>query len=413
MLRLHGWRGAYQEVEERIPVGTDGSAIGDVASGICDLGLAVRCVAVPPEKLIELPLPAIAFLELPGKWRHFVVVSAIDDFNVRILDPATMQAASMRRDQYNQLNAGYFVIVRRWQSSARYLAAVVVFFLAVVGGVSFLRTRWLKKTRVIASILAVLLAVTCNGCRRPSDSAHVLEVPVTSYTKDVLDANEVVKYSFAFRNSSTREVSVRLGSPSCGCLSAELLPSDGAVAPGSSGAVNLTLRPTDDTHAGLFDAKVGLAVQETGEFFALSLSGAREGVGTDGFPYVIRPTNLKKRIFPPMKFLIYTREADTLFEILSISTQLSEQHDPKEPGRNSDSQLPQVNANWAAAVIGPAAAASLGDVIFYREIRVPVSASGDCKNSVAGCFIVRYKIRNGTVREGRVPVMVITENSSF
>lgn len=426
MLRLHGWKSTYPEVEKRIAVGPHGSSLADMQTAMCELGLPVCSVSCVPEDLRRLPLPAVALMEEEiGATRHFVVVTSVNEREVVFLEPNGLSEQSIPRAQFSQLSTGCYLAV----AEARFLGlpkSTVAFWLGVsiivVSLVLFLRSRRRPRfpsTSVMAmlGISFVLLGSGCTPTASDVSGSHgrnAIQVSRDFVQLDVIQLGTNVEYKFPFRNVSHSPLNVQLGRPSCGCLRADLIPQGGQIPVEGEGAITLVLRATERDDAGLLEAKVPLFVSGSHEVHLFGLRALVEGFAHYHQPYVIRPSHLKSRTFPPIKFLIFTREQDTPFELLGISSHAAPSHwlAPSSPQAQSPPTMFVGQGPAIKSLDLQIDKASFGDpqpyrgVLFVREILVPVSVSGEVV-SIDGHLAITYRIRHEPSRVGKVDVLML------
>jgi hypothetical protein len=425
MLRLRGWNGEYKEVEKHIPVGPSGSSMADMQAAMRELGVSVCSASCLPEQVCELPLPAIALIEEAGEVRHYVVVTDVDEFEVVFLEPSSVTEQRLPRAHFTQMSTGcYLIEVSRLQNAVERVA-VFSFgaFIVVVSLVFYIRRR--RRNRVPPGVAMLfcgvsVLFLSCDGCSPVESETSItqaknaIEIPRDFVQVDIIQRGANVEYTFPFRNVSKSPANVQLGRPSCGCLRVELSPKDGGLAAGHEGTIFLVLNVGDRDNAGLMEAKVPLFVRESDEVHFVTLRGLTEGLANYGQPYVIRRGHLEKNSIPPVKFLFFTKDRNSPFEIVSVTTHVGASHrltsdspQASSPRETLVGQGPPIRSLQVITdKISIGTPQPYQGALYLREITIPVSISGPV-DSIDGHFAVTYRIREESPRIGKVDLLLL------
>jgi len=105
-LKLPIWK--IRQVAGTTRIGTSAYGIVTAAESI---GLDAKGVEVSAEELNEIPLPAIAHLELKSGSHHFVVIYKIGKRFVKVMDPAIGKLVNMDREAFFQKWTGVAILV--------------------------------------------------------------------------------------------------------------------------------------------------------------------------------------------------------------------------------------------------------------------------------------------------------------
>ncbi len=431
MLRLHGWQGDYGEVEKRIPVGDNGSSMTDIESAMRELGYSFSNVVWLPERISELPVPAIALVGDNAAIRHFVVVTAVTEFEVVFLEPSGLTEKRMPRANFTQLTTGYYVVdlPRSLGVTGRIAVFLLGVLIAVLSIFIFVRQRqWLgAPPGVSTSVCAVLVMLLfSNGCTPPhngpstSKTNYCIDVPRDFMQVNVNQSSDKIEYTFPFRNISLSTINIELGAPSCRCLAVQLSPKDRRMAEGQEGAVTLSLHVTDE--GGLQEARVPVFVSDSDEAHFFTLRALAEGLAHDKQPIVIRRRHLENDSIPPVKFQIFTRERDTPFQIVSAATHESPIHwlkpdalearYPREVFVGKGPPIKQLRVRTDEIAVGMPK--PYHGVLYVREIVIPISVLTHVGigNSTDGHLAVKYRIRQESPRVGMVDILMLADDEN-
>ncbi len=164
-LKCHGYRVAYTELQDLIPLGERGSSFGDLHRAAAQLGADVDVLKTDVDRLAAADLPAIVLLEsAKAPSGHFVVLADVDETSVLITDPTSTSSARMPRAQFQRSWSGYAMTHR---PTPLLRTATGLLALTLGGAMILPGMRQWRRRRVAAS--AALLLALLPGC----DAAHV------------------------------------------------------------------------------------------------------------------------------------------------------------------------------------------------------------------------------------------------
>ena len=113
ILSLHGYDTTFDQVRAVTPVGSRGCSLAELQRAATACGVPTEVVKATPGALRALGLPAVVHMET-GSVRsgHFMVVSAIGEESVRLLDPTTAVAREMPRGEFERRWTSYALVIK-------------------------------------------------------------------------------------------------------------------------------------------------------------------------------------------------------------------------------------------------------------------------------------------------------------
>jgi Protein of unknown function (DUF1573) len=259
--------------------------------------------------------------------------------------------------------------------------------------------------------LWIFFNLACHGSNNEPSSVSIapLLVDKTEINLGELDWGCEAQGTFSFRNVSSETLQLSLGTPSCGCLSAKLIPHN-QLPPGIQGKLVLTLNTEERTAGGLVQGSVILAAKGHDISFRFVVSGFLEGfAGTDPpTDYVVRPRQYSSRAIPPLKFWMSTVRPDTECEVLSVTshheTMMAQVPPGETPPMTALPILEQVQPVLDRMKIKKNKELNAG-AGYITEVEVPVMVS-TLNKSTSGIFVIEYRLK-GRIRLASVHFLVL------
>jgi len=138
LLKLHGEKATYEEIESQLPVTRSGSSITDMRAYLRAQGLNATILKATPETLLRCPLPLIAHHEEEkATTGHYVIVLATDSERVDFLDGTTAIDTTQAMTEFRKNWSGYVLVIeeRPWWHRLFPVAFIL-------GGVSVCLALW-------------------------------------------------------------------------------------------------------------------------------------------------------------------------------------------------------------------------------------------------------------------------------
>jgi hypothetical protein len=147
LLHLQGRTGSFEEVREYVDVGDSGSSLASLQQAAAHFGQDLTVVTCPPNRLQQLPLPAIAHIEASNASpvAHYVVLLAVHDKSVVLFDWNVRSVDFYDRQDFSTRCSGFYLT--QYQRSRGQLLVIALSILnALIAAIVF--TRGFSVTRL-------------------------------------------------------------------------------------------------------------------------------------------------------------------------------------------------------------------------------------------------------------------------
>lgn len=296
-LRLVGCDPRYEELVSCVPVAEKGTSLREMLEGASHWRDGVSLVKVGDNQLASIPLPAIAHGWLDGSRAtegHYVVVVAVLPTSVVCLDVASGMVQRPSRAEFQSFASGYMLIAESnrtlfwpclyWGSAA----------LSLLVGMLLVRYWRQMGARVTQTLMLALAGVTFSGCA-PSggiDSGSagsagtatsnppvpVLRVSASRRELGTVALGSEARATFTLSNVSEAPVELRLGRPSCGCLTGNL--DRERLDPRETAQLELVLNGNRQGYAGRSEGSITVGTTGSEAVYLFTAKGVIEGMKT-------------------------------------------------------------------------------------------------------------------------------------
>jgi TRAP-type C4-dicarboxylate transport system permease small subunit len=143
ILRLYNRAVTYRDVEERLPVGSQGSSLVQLRDCAASFGLYARVVKGSPDSLNRCRLPALAHCDEEKETGHYVVILSVGNDEVELIDGTTAMVQTLTASEFRKRWSGHLILFEQRQAWWSYLSIPVG--LALLGLGLFLFGRWRRR----------------------------------------------------------------------------------------------------------------------------------------------------------------------------------------------------------------------------------------------------------------------------
>jgi hypothetical protein len=109
-LRLWHQSVAYEDLEARLPVGEHGTSLTEMRDCAAACGLRTKVIKATPETLGRYPLPAIAHCDEEKTTGHYVILVAMNEDTVHVIDGTTAVVGYPSLSEFRKTWSGYLLV---------------------------------------------------------------------------------------------------------------------------------------------------------------------------------------------------------------------------------------------------------------------------------------------------------------
>jgi predicted double-glycine peptidase len=299
LLKLSGIDVDYEQLQQLIPITSQGSNISDMSAACSRLGLETDVLLLSPRTLSSIQPPFIAHVSSSRLLQkasqeltqHFVVVLQIDGTYVTILEPTLAFAMRVPRGDFIDQWSGY-TLIRSTHKSAKWSRLALLFSIVVfVSGILIVYpSRMSIRSRVkqiFRCCTPLGLLVIVPGCTQEFESpaiANRFEEPQVAVShviesSGVLAAGNTHTARFHIYNKYyDRTLFFRIGAISCQCTEAKL--QNGSVEGGAYGELKMSVK--HNGLAGVFSGTTVVECPSVNWARTFKVRGCNEGVRLTG-----------------------------------------------------------------------------------------------------------------------------------
>jgi hypothetical protein len=254
----------YEDLERLIPIQSRGSNLSTMRSACEKLGLPVRTVRIQPKNFDSVRFPLIAhIMNREGgqpDMGHFIVVLAIDDHNVEVIDPSYGGLrASASRGEFFRASSGYYLMLQQSRFLDFVIPPLVLMLSVLCCAALMIRVRALRRDKKVVPILVLLAcAAQTLGCgtspatqgvdetvryqsaERSTQSFYLTLWNTTVNAGPIRSGEPGSVGEFLIENTGGIPARLQLGTPSCACTSVQLTRDQ--LAPGESSTVRMIMK---------------------------------------------------------------------------------------------------------------------------------------------------------------------------
>lgn len=340
-----------ESVASRCQIQSHGMSMADVASAASDLGVSLQGVYANSSELGRLPFPAIALLEpdgVTGRVGHFVVVTAITDSAVSIVDPQLGSMLDVPLAAFSRASTGCYLIQSKSDRTWVWRIAGVCAF--AVGSLGLV---W--RLRNVGQATALIVLLGCSiGCSQSGHTKTYERRYVLFVERDHLDLGFITtdkRYTSEFQLKNTGKTDLNLDfANSCGCLETKLLPA-GVLKAGQSAKLSVVIDPSSKGPGPFIERVVVHPRELPAEERELQIVGRIEGLWVKSNGVTIHlsdaalPVMQIHGFFDSLKPDVVFREADSGLDGLVLDCKhVQDEHGSSALGRYFRWSMPLVAA---------------------------------------------------------------------